>query len=228
MQATELYAKALGSSCEGQQQCHWCGGPCNRLWNHDDVIPLPFIKSTQAPRCPSNSYICIGCWLFRRKSTTITFLDSSFSDRQAPINHSWWITQKEARAINNKSSGEILNLLIQPPNQFALSIVSSGNCNLLHTTIVNNISEIYGNTKLHFNFNNRNETYCIYELQEALNLQDISGREPGVQTLINIFGMPPNPKKDQKLGRGRPREQVVDGKISKKLITLSGTEVVTA
>ena len=218
MTATELYAASQSTCCEGKYECHWCAAPCSNAFAHDDPPPIPFKRSCPSPsRRPNNPWICKGCWLFRRKSVTVNYLDGTSLDKQCPLNHSWLITPKGAWAISKK---QLFSFLIKPDCCFALSLLKNEPLNLLSLVQVNNHSIIQATTPLLFSLDNIQLTYTIYELVETSNRETPGGHEPGVRLLIDFLG--PMPREPEMKKRGRP---TLKGDFDKlvRTITVSGT-----
>lgn len=193
MLASELYASVQSTVCIGPDECHWCSAKCKRLWPHDEQPTFQYNTrqaSTFHALRPSNSYICTGCWHFRRKSVTIRFLDGKILDRKAPKDFSWFITEEEALAIDKKSPLDkikLYELLLKPPTTFCLMIRETGD-NRIQSAIVNDMEEIRADTPLRFTIDNVLHEYTIYELEKALKNTDVGGNEPGVQALFRIYG----------------------------------------
>ncbi len=223
--ASELYAISQGKRCKGIQKCHWCGASCGNNNPHDDP-PLILIrkeaKIKQWALYPNNSYICDGCWLWRRKRITVFYLDDSYSDGQSPEKHPWFITHQKAYSLYEEGNS-LYETLLSPPLTFSLSLVTPGEPNRLQHNTLNNLSKIQLDTPLSFTLNSQVLTYTIYELQEGI-LNGANGKEPGVQTLIRILGEPSpdllgDKRKDpeEKRGRGKP-PPLEDGKMLKEVV----------
>lgn len=228
--ASDLYAISQGTSNHGSESCHWCNGKCNRTWIHDDPPPVPFSKIRTTAKNVSSLYVCVGCWLFRRKLTTMTYLKGLIQDRQAAVNHSLYFTETSCNAVGKDDSSHLYDKLIYPPLRFVLSLVDPGTANLLQLCVANDHPTIEKNTPLAFTLNNQPQHYTIYELEEAIKT-GAEGKEPGVQTLLRFLGTyepiyPLSGLMPQKKLVGRPntKDGTFDGKITKKLVTpLSGT-----
>lgn len=227
MTATELFALAHNSKCEGPDRCHWCGASCRRLWLHDDPPPIPFTKSKSNALYPSNAYICSGCWLYRRRRSTVLWLEGGYRDSQSNRNLSWWIDGQVARAIRQQSRARLWELLLKPPHTFSLSLVEDNTENWLHHAPVNDIAEVRIDTPIAFNLNNIQYKYTIYEIEEATRSGELNGKNAGVTALFRMFGPPPNiPERPKdKRERGRP-PPAPDGRSTKKAIRMSGTILV--
>ncbi len=225
---SELYALSQGSKCEGDQKCHWCGGACNSQRIHDDVGPIPFQRTTTTAKVLSSAYCCIGCWLWRLRSRTITFLpalnpDYPIKDRQTAKKHSWWITREGAWAIPQPfippNPERVYSLLLKPPNPFAL-LLRKDTDNQIQLGIVNNGSGVLADTPIQFTFDNVLHSYTVYELEQTLKTGEVTGKSAGTRILIETFGewkLPEEPKKTTEKG-GRPSQGGVDGKVTKQPI----------
>lgn len=230
--APELYAISQGDKCEGQQECHWCGGPCTRRFTHDEGPLHLFTQRGRFAKRPGNAYICRGCWLWRRKRITIHYLNKAYKDIQSPEDHSWWITGNGAWAINELTHKLIYDRLLSPPIPFCLSLKTEKDPNRLQYAIVNDIGMIEAGTPLWFTINNLPMTYTIYELEQALRHNDLNGKESGVRLLVSVLGPYQFPSLDIQSGAGRPTSKGADGDgralkkvIKEKLkITSKGTE----
>ncbi len=221
--ASQLFATSQGSLCHGPDECHWCGAPCERLWAHDDIYPIPFVKSRSGAKRAANNWICLGCWLWRRKRVTVQFLDGTFKDTQTATGHSWWITDNDAKALNptTKSRDLIYRTLLKPPIKFCLSLTDN-ETNHLHHCVANDVCEIKADTGLAFTLNNILHYYSIYDLEEALRTES-EGRDPGVRALIRFLGHYKMDVPEVKKKSGRPKES--NGGETKKLIAASGREL---
>ena len=232
----ELYATANGAKCEGPDQCHWCGAPCGRLLKHDDVPLGPhFPKSKQAPKYPGNSYLCLGCWLFRRRKITVHHLSRDakgrydWRDGQAPMNQGWWITDAGAWALRQTDATLLIALLKRPPRRFSLSFLTTvGTLNLLHQVPCNDVAELRADTPLHFAVDNVPHAYTTHELSQAPRLGS-AGLMGGTRFLCGIMGIPehvePDPEPPPKPGRPKNKE---DGRTTKTILAMSGQRVPTA
>ncbi len=228
MTASEMYALSQGSSCAGQFQCHWCSSPCSSMFFHDDVLAIPFRKSVSGAKNPSSHYCCVGCWLWRRKRLCITFTDKSFKDGQCPQKHSWWVTNRDATAIQTPCP-DIYDRLLNPPLQFVLSFTDGTTDNHIHHAIANDFPiSIENDSRLWFTVNNIGHSFTLYELEEALRGGEGTGKEPGVQALLRLLGPAPAHLKNkpiqanQNKGRGRPQgtaDPLPAYKTVKKIVT---------
>src|SRR5258708_35845025 len=119
--AADLYALSQGCKNSGPDSCHWCSSACQKLLTHDDVIPMPFVKSRHPTKRPGNGYICLGCWLWRKKRTTITYLAGGYKDGQTAKDHSWLITETTANVIASEEDfNKLYGFLVKPTGSFAL------------------------------------------------------------------------------------------------------------
>lgn len=227
--APALYALSCQAKIEGPDTCHWCGSPCKRIWKHDGAPSLLFTKDLQRPRYPASAYICMGCWLFRRRAITIWYLgEDRFKDRQAPQEHSWWITDKGSWVVSPDNAMALQTVLLKPPRKFALALLSGDAPsvkNLLHLNNANDLPAIQEDTPLHFTVDNVPMLYTTYELKEALKYGP-DGKEAGVRYLYKLFGspppIPPEPAGKKSGGSGRP-PALKDGRETKKFVTASGS-----
>jgi len=175
---------------------------------------------------PGEPYICIGCWLYHRKRLTISFLDGKYEDVQCPMDHSWWITERESFAISESCYHKLLRILLRPPRTFVLGLKTKENIsNLLHLFITNDVSILREDTPLFFTLNNIPHEFNTYELKEALR-GNIKGRVPGVSALLNLFGSKTIKNADLegliKRKRGRPKIEDEETNPSQKIIAISG------
>jgi len=214
MLASELWALTQRQKCEGKYQCHWCSGPCDRGVPHDDLPPIPFIKSKSLAKRPASPWICLGCENFRRKKRTVKFIDgNAWKDCQAATDHSWLLTlndrgQSDAKAIRRFEDSEAAyRALLKPPRTFTLALLdvplNGGKAkteNLIHLWTINENKQDWGTgDELAFTLNNVQFSYTIYELTTALSTKDAPPMSPGVQALTNLFGIYPplEAKKDE-------------------------------
>lgn len=217
MLASELFALSQEITISGVDSCHWCSAPCDRSTLHDGPLPLPFIKSPEPTKRPSNNYICKACRVWRRTSVTVNFLDNTFRDRQSARNHSWWITKEGCWAIEKNDYQLVYNRILKPPGKFILSLKDDKITNHLQCMLPNELEELVADRPLAFTYNNIPHTYTIYELEEAIKAGDGTGTEPGVQALLRILGPYEAVEEPKKQGPGRPRLE----NPSKKLLTIS-------
>lgn len=215
-----LYALTQERPCSGDREtCHWCGNPCEAVNRHDEPPPVTGVKSRSTAKKPNSAYICKGCWLWRRSSITVPFLDGkSWQDRESPLRHSWWLQETEpALAIRlpsalHSSSPDVQKLyehLLHPPAQeaFCLLLTTSGYQGNLHQAKVNHSSSGFTTSSpIAFTLNNVEHRYTVYELQEALRTGK-NGKEPGVRILLETLGPPPSGMvKLEKPTAGAPEE----------------------
>ena len=215
--APELYAMANDKKCEGKFRCHWCGAACSDYWLNDDPPPIPFLRSTSAAKHASELYVCIGCWLFRRGSITVNYLDKTYKDRQKPMNLSWLITQDRSWVIRKEDKEKLYDFLFKPTIPFVLSLVTEG-VNHLQLCSVNSPEPLQADSVLEFTLNNTIHNYSIYELEETMLNRDEVGKSPGIQALVRIFGFyEAKEHKPTKRERGRP-PKMEDGRVTKKAV----------
>lgn len=231
--ASDLFAISQGTKNEGMEECHWCGAPCTRDWEHQEPPPIPFVRYITHACRPGNPWVCRGCHMFRRPRVTVRYFGGSFRDGQSPQLQSWFVTEEGAWTIRpgNVADAAILyEQLLTPPLRFLLAVVTEpGELNQLHLAAANDHPEgVRGDCPLVWMLNNRPLIYSPYELEQALR-HGSQGREPGARELIRLFGgfeLPPIPDESlpQKTGqRGRPKGRDVDvrpdGRISQKPVT---------
>lgn len=203
--ASDVYALAFSIKNDGKDQCHWCGAKCERYWTHDDAPPIPFVRSFSTAKRPSSPYICTGCFLWRRKRTTVCFLDGDYKDGQCAENYSWLVmpVPNGAQAIiSNGDKARLYEILLHPPKQFVLAITTGPSKNLLQLSIANDKREIRADTILEFTVNNIPNSYTVYDLEDALTNEE-SSPSPGVRVLLNFLG-PHASSPSNKRERGRP------------------------
>lgn len=223
--ASSLYAISQQTKNDGDTTCHWCGSCCKRLLRHDEPTPPMFTKIKSTGRVPSSPYICLGCWLWRRKSITVQYLDGGYKDRQSPINWSWWITEKGSWVINSTNTEVIRDVLLKPPRCFCLIVKEKDKPNNIHQAVINEPPfEIKANTPLQFTYGNTVHNYNIYELGEALRYGS-TGKDPGVQILVKQLWLPRLPLSEEnpeKRKQGRPTEEDANYSKIKQTIIASG------
>lgn len=210
--ASELFAKSLSRKCEGAEVCHWCGGPCDRRWTHDDVVSVPFSRTRSSARYPGNAFVCVGCWYYRRKSVTVRFLDQTYKDRQSLSCHSWLLTVDSIHGLSPADHNSLYAFLLKPKLPFVLSLLSdAGNVveSLLHLACLNNQDKLQGDSELAYTLDNKRYTYTPYELEEALK-HGTDGKSGGVKLLVDRLGpysevAAVDP--EAKLERGRPKKE---------------------
>lgn len=207
----QFYAQANGVRCEGSLACHWCKAPCTNAWRHNEPLPTPFVRSPRSTAMlPHSPFVCLGCFLYLRPSTTVNFISGTYRDRQPPIKHSWLITENACRAIRPTVKEDkllLLKFLLEPPSRFILMLLTdSSGPNHLHLASVNDPGGIIGGTELNYTLDNKLLTYSPYELQVACVPEDksktsekrdryrdpgiggLNGKLPGVSTLLRWIG----------------------------------------
>lgn len=209
--ASELYAISQSNRCIGEERCHWCNAPCQRLWIHDEPPAVIGVKRDRLARNQNGVFICVGCWLWRRGSVTVNFLSHSdgnglpnYKDRQKATNWSWLVTETQAWALRREDASELYSILLSPPLRFFLSLLDGDKPppNHLQMCLANDLPSIGGDTKLQFTINNIPHAYTIYELEDVLTGGDLNGKESGVRALVNMMGVRQSDK--EKRGVGRP------------------------
>lgn len=219
LSAAQLYALSQSSECRGPEECHWCCSPCAQLWIHDDPPPMIGVKRVLAKR-PGNQHICVGCWLFRRRRTTIKFLSGKLLDARCLCNFPLVITRKDAHAIDYKEDKEALyKMLLSPDEELVLALLDgSKEANHLQLMIYNNLKDAKADTPIHFTLNNIPHNYTVYELTEAIKSGDVEGKSPGVAALFRLLGEYQFP--EVKKGVGRPTKEHIRP-IDKPILTSS-------
>jgi hypothetical protein len=186
--ASQLYAISQGHTCAGFHECHWCGGPCDGRLTHDDPPPSIGVRRQPCKR-PANPYCCLGCWLFRRKRVTVSFLAGGYRDGRSPLHFSWWVTEKGAWALDKDDGPDLYECLLDPPSRFFLAMLDGADVNHLQLAVANdNPPKSPADTKLHFTINGIPHDYTVYELTEALTSSSVAGKEPGVAALVKLLG----------------------------------------
>ncbi len=224
---SDLYAQAIGIRNGGDDRCHWCGSACQRILPHDDDPPIPFVKGSQNRRyakCPGHAYVCMGCWRFRALRVTVNFLGGSLIDSRCPMDFSWLITETGVAALNPRQKTALYPVLLKPPLRFWLGLVE-GMQSHLQLQVLNDLPTVQSDSPITFTFNGLPLTYTIYELEEGLR-HGVSGKSPGVQTLIRFLGeyklpMPNGKDVDEQRGKGRPRLEEIN-KPGRKVVAASG------
>ena len=223
--AAELYAHSQGYIHEGPDTCHFCGSACKRLVPHDDVRPVTGYRTITTAKYPANVYMCVGCWLWKRRRLTAFFLDGNLKDGQSPQHHSWWIEPMSCKAIKMPDCRQhLIDRLIKPPKQFAISLIRVLPANPLHLCPVNNNESIRADTDLLFAVDGKEFSYTVYELEVALK-EGPEGTENGVQELCRILDIrKPEVEEweiedEEKRGRGRPPALV---NLARKVVVKSG------
>jgi len=216
MLASDLFALAHQAQNSGPDRCHWCGAACARVWPHDEP-PGPTVFHVRRPRTsarfPGNSYICTGCWYYRRQRVTIRFLTGGWQDIQTPARHAWWITSHGAWGVRSADHAKLYELLRKPPLRFVLALRSDACArNELHLQELNDHEALRADTKLRFTIDHLVHEYTIHELESLLKTG--AGASPGVNALQRYLGPPPaalTPGPQEKKERGRPPD-APDGK----------------
>ncbi len=188
--ASDLFAVSQSAVNAGNERCYYCGGKGPQSYRHFEPPVFIGSKNPAGICCPSNHWMCIGCWMWRRKKNTIQFLTEGLKDSQCAMNHSWFVTREAARVIRvSEDTPLIYEKLLHPPLTFFLALLEGEkNLNQLHLCKLNNHPNIQADTVITFTVNNVPHTYTIYELEEALKSEDPGGKQPGVQVLIRLFG----------------------------------------
>lgn len=206
-----LFAGSQGATCEGPERCHWCSAPCTRRWTHDDPPPTPFQRSSLSALVPGSPWVCLACWMYRRKRVTVTTLaERKQIDGQCLMHHPWLATPEDILVITKDDHDALYETLLFPPLKFCLSLVGRDGKvkNLIQFAAVNDLEKIAADTELHFTLNNHPLSYTIYELEEGLK-GGLDGRMPGVRALVDFLGPYRKPggveEVKVKRERGRPK-----------------------
>ncbi len=222
---SDLFALASDTRNAGEEMCHYCGSACGRLLTHDDPPPVPFVRTKSVAKYPRNPFICNGCWVWKRKRVTVTFLGSGkYQDNQTAADHSWWLTPAEAKAIHPASHPALYPLLLSPPPQFAMALRTDPTIpTYLQCVEANDNEEVLADTPLRYTVNNVVHTFTVYELEHALR-HGLNGKAAGVRELVKLLGDPPAdllPEEDpQKRHEGRNARPGGDAKnLVKKPVT---------
>lgn len=244
--ASELYAITQGSKCEGTEECHYCAGPCKTFFPHGEVPPPMGVKRSYIAKRVNNPYICMGCWLWRRKSITVQWLDGTIKDRQTPPNHSWllvddmrlngdgknaWVIDTKLHPSGTPKNEQLYQKLLNPPTKFSLSFIEFGAQNHIQLCTTNEVVKVEAATPLSFTVNGLPFIYTIQELDHALR-HGPQGMEPGVQALVRLLGPSDLFTEEERLKReaeknpkmGRP-PALLGGQSTKKVIGASGVGV---
>ncbi len=207
MTASELFAQALGKTCDGKEECHWCGGKCGVSWIHDDPGPAPYTKQKTMARKPGSRFVCVGCYNYRMKRVTVFYLMGGYQDKQAAQDHSWLMTPEGAFAIRTEDHGLLWERLLNPPPLFCFSLIEDNrfNKNLIQWAMVNDHPKgVDLDTPLQFTINNVPHIYSVYELESALESREVVGKESGVRELLARLSPYKLPEKEKR-GKGRPK-----------------------
>ncbi len=164
---------------------------------------------------------------------SVRFLGGGLLDGQDARNHSWWITEEGAWALQGiKDFIRLYQILIKPPKKFVLSLRVPGDKvdNLIQLAVANDPGGILAETELHYTLNNTQSSFTIYELIEAIR-NGPGPYGPGINGLWGFLGEPPDdlkrkypPLKDEesKRGKGRPLPKEDSKYTTKKVVVASG------
>lgn len=211
----DLFAASQGVSNQGPLECHWCASKCARTWTHDDPGPATFKKTPYVAKRPGNAFVCVGCYLWRRKRVTVPFFGSTeYKDGRCFMDYSVVITDRGAWAVRVPDDADALyKLLLSPPLTFCLSLIEKDRAktNLLQLAPVNEVKEVRGDTELSFLLNGTPFKYSVYELEETLR-NGPAGRSPGARALEQLLGpytvvREGDDAKDDKKQKGRPKKE---------------------
>lgn len=223
--SSDLYAISQRAKNKGDQRCHFCGSDCERLFLHDDAPPVPYARTKSTAKFVHNPYVCLGCYLWRRKRQTVFFLTGGLKDVQEVCHHSWLVTEKDAFAIRKEDHSRLMEILTDPPYRFMLALLDNEkDVNLLQLCVANDYPILKEDSQLTFTVNNVAFKYTTYELKTAIEDGNSAGKWPGVDMLFKLLGRPAR-KEKEKQDRGRPPVQMPDGKVASKEIRRSGQKV---
>ena len=197
LQPSQIFARSQGSCCEGQYECHYCSAPCDDFWVHEEPPPVPFVRGEQTAKRPNCPWLCVGCWLWRRKRVTVPFLSGGYADIQQVRKHSWVVTEEAALAIALKPDfPALLKLLLSPPRRFFLSLIDGTAENLLQLCVLNDFAgDVRADAEILFTLNNVVHSYTPYDLRTALENKN-AGRSPGVAAILRKTTPPPGDRLD--------------------------------
>ncbi len=231
--ASQLYAMSQGVACEGPRKCHWCASPCKELWRHDDVTSVPFERTSSTALRPIEPFVCTGCWMFSRNRVSIRFLNGRMRDGQAPMHHSWWITEKGAWAVGDSDKSLLLDEVRGPPRKFALMVISTPPPSLKVQQPINHIQlakandnkDLTPSSPLVFTIDGVVYEYTIAELESGIK-SGPQGLQGGVAALLSLCDvkyknqsvnlvLEEEPEPKNKRGRPKPIE---DGRSLKKKV----------
>lgn len=185
---SDILAVSQAIPNEGEDRCHWCGSACKRQWLHDDVAPLPFFRSRSTAKNPSGAYICNGCWIYRRKRVSVSFLGGDYEDRKTLSEFSWILTRQGIWVLKPQDRHLLYKTLLNPPKVFCLSLLSAPKTeNMLQLSVSSCQEEIRGDTPLSFTVDNSRFVYTVYDLEVCLKGHS-SGVTPGARELVRLFG----------------------------------------
>lgn len=211
--ASDLFCLSQGTKNGGSEKCHWCNSACIKLYRHDDPGPRAFVKQPERlwqVKCPTSLWMCLGCWMWKRRSVTVNFLDGRLADRQRAEDYGWLITAENAWAIRKQDSENLLKLLrSQIPLCFSLSLIEKDK-NKLQCMTVNDHQKITGETRLSFTLDGKEHHWTPFELEDAI-AHGSNGKEAGTRFLA---GLVPEEKPSLALGKeegngtgGRPLKE---------------------
>lgn len=215
--ASMIYAMSQGGKCDGDQECHYCGGPCTRLLTHGEPVQVHTGRPAGGVRLrPGNPYVCVGCWMWGFKRVSAPHLSGGVKDGVAPKKRSWLVSA-EAKDLTPACGPKLYERLLSPPPLFFLALLEGDSPpdNLIQCAVANVCTDPKADTPFWLTVNNARHRYTVYELEQAA-LHGPEGREPGVRALLRLFG--PVPKElvthvivdraesDEKQEHGRPKK----------------------
>ncbi len=206
--ASQLYATYFTSPSYGDQQCHWCGGPCNIAILHDDPPPIPFVRGSKnrfQAKCLNSLYVCKGCWYYRRPRMTVRFLDGELKDGKSTMEYSWLLKKDGAYAIRKEGFEKLWEFLVKPEEIWCLAFLQGGEkLNHIQQFVVNHIKNLKADTPIQFTVNGIPHIYTIYELEESRKVGS-EGMQAGTRFLFDLLQkvIPALPLEEPK-EKGRP------------------------
>jgi hypothetical protein len=144
------------------------------------------------------------------------------------------VTRSEARAIRWEHTAELYKILLKPPHQFVLALLTEAHerldvgarkiKNRIHMADCNDLVEVKAGTELKFTLDNIPHIYTVNELEEALR-RGTDGKTPGTQALVRLLGLhklPEEPKREPK--PGKPPALPTAHKTLEKIVSKSGEQ----
>lgn len=223
--ASQIYALSQGSKCEGDRPCHYCGGPCGRDIPHGEAIRLFTGRPVGGVRRnPSSPYMCVGCWLWRKKKVSVPWLSGGVKDGGTPARFDWVVGPAGAWGISPACRSALYRRLLSPEGPFFLMLwEGDGPPDHVIQCCPGNDGPYENTTEIGFALNNHALTYSVHELEQAARLGP-QGRDPGVRALLRVLGdvpaeltahlkPPERPEDTDPKGRGRP-PKFPDGRVN--------------
>ena len=174
-------------------------------------MPRVILRNKIDAARPSSPWICEGCYLFRRASTSVFDFEGRWvKDRQTPRKWPWLLTETEAVTVLDSNREAFQSFLLAPPTRFCLMLLDGPEQFVrLHAGIVND-REILEGTTLQFTVNNVPHIWTVATLKHAI-LNGQEGVEGGVRFLLDKFGPWKTDRPEGKRGRGKWK--VEDAKV---------------